>query len=88
MYTLSTSTPLRRTCGLCGRKEAAASLHLATVFENGRALRVCDACRDQHAWFCQNRGCRREQVGPRHSVEGLAFCGPCSGAADALPSAS
>jgi hypothetical protein len=72
------STPLRRSCAMCGRKEAAASMHLATVFEDGQPTRACDHCRDQQAWVCQNRKCRREQVGQQYLVNGLAFCAPCA----------
>lgn len=68
--------PVRRSCSICGRKEAAASLHLATVLEDGQPVRACDQCRDQLSWFCQNRGCRKEQVGSQHVVNGLALCGP------------
>ena len=78
------STPLRRTCAICGRKEAAASMHLATVFEDGQPARACDQCRDQQAWFCQNRSCRREQVGQQYLVNGLAFCAPCAQEAGVL----
>jgi len=70
--------PVRRACAICGRKEAAASLHLVTVFEDGQPARACDQCRDQLSWFCQNRGCRKEQVGSRHIVNGLALCGLCA----------
>jgi hypothetical protein len=70
--------PVRRSCSICGRKEAAASLHLATVLEDGQPVRACDQCRDQLSWFCQNRGCRKEQVGSQHVVNGLALCGPCA----------
>ena len=80
------STPLRRTCAICGRKEAAASMHLATVFEDGQPARACDQCRDQQAWFCQNRSCRREQVGQQYLVNGPAFSGsgpqPSTGPSD------
>jgi hypothetical protein len=72
------STPSRRSCAICGRKEAAASMHLATVFEDGQPTRACDHCRDQQAWVCQNRRCRREQVGQQYLVNGLAFCAPCA----------
>lgn len=71
-------TPTRRSCSLCGRKEAAADMHLATVFEDGQPSRACDQCRDQQAWFCQNRNCRKEQVGQQHFVNGLAYCAPCA----------
>lgn len=86
MYVLS--TPSRRACALCGRKEAAASMHLATVLENGRSARACDQCRDQHSWFCQNRTCRKEQVGEQHMVNGLAYCEPCAVSVGALAPAS
>lgn len=86
MYSLS--TPLRRTCALCGRKEAAASMHLATVFEDGQPARACDQCRDQHAWFCQNRGCRKEQVGQQYLVNGLSYCAPCAAAVGVTVAAS
>ena len=82
MHTLS--IPVRRACSLCGRKEAAASLHLATVYEDGQPARACDQCRDQQSWFCQNRGCRKEQVGQQYLVHGLAFCSPCAQSIGAL----
>jgi hypothetical protein len=85
MYVLS--TPNRRSCALCGRKEAAASMHLTTVFADGRAERACDQCRDQRSWFCQNRTCRKEQVGAQHIVDGLAFCRPCAQSVGALAEA-
>lgn len=71
-------TPTRRSCALCGRKEAAASMHLATVFDDGVQTRACDQCRDQHAWYCKNRGCRREQVGKQYLINGLAYCMLCA----------
>ena len=86
MHTLS--VPVRRSCALCGRKEAAASLHLATVFDDGQATRACDQCREQQSWFCQNRACRKEQVGHQHIVNGLAYCAPCAEATAALTHAS
>jgi len=82
------STPTRRACALCGRREAAASMHLATVFADGQPARACDQCRDQRSWFCQNRGCRKEQVGEQYMVDGLAFCRPCAGSVGALAPAS
>ena len=79
----SRSPHARRTCSICGRKEAAASMHLTTVYEDGQPTRACDQCRDQRSWFCQNRGCRREQIGRQHRVNNLAYCGPCASAANA-----
>jgi hypothetical protein len=76
MHTLP--MPVRRACAICGRKEAAASLHLTTVFEEGQPTRACDQCRDQLSWFCQSRNCRKEQVGSQHVIGGLALCGPCA----------
>ncbi len=76
MYSLA--MPARRTCALCGKKEAAASLHLTVVYQDGEPTRSCDGCRDQHSWFCQHRGCRKEQVGKPHLVNGLAFCRSCA----------
>ncbi len=76
LYTLA--MPVRRTCAICARKEAAASMHLTEVYRDGQSTRACDACRDQHSWYCQNRRCRKEQVGTPYLVGGLSYCGDCA----------
>ena len=78
----------RRTCTICGRKEAAASLHLTAVYEDGRMTRACDQCRDQLSWYCQSRQCRKEQIGHQYFVEGFAMCASCVALDDSVPQAS
>ena len=85
MYSLA--MPTRRSCAICGRREAAASLHLTTVHQDGEPTRACDVCRDQRSWFCQNRGCRKEQVGRQYTVNALAYCARCAAAAGPLVAA-